>query len=451
MRDAARTLSDLFAAVVADCDPEKAFDARVAAAPGSLDVSGATIHLGDVDDVRVLALGKPSRSLVRACGRALARASVPAASLRGIAAVPEAHARAERASGRFPWMRWIGGGHPLPDSHSLDAGRRMLDACAGATERTLVLALVGGGGSAMAEWPAVPGTTAADAAAVSASLIGCDIAIGRVNALRKRLSAIKGGRLAIAARPARVVTIVVSDVEPGDLASVASGPTLEDTSRRSDAIAALDALADAGHVATVGGRPLVATDLVEPPAWTVADRDRSTVVALLDVRDALASTVRRATKAFDVVVDLGCVDGPVDEAAAAHVQALRDVTSAHRGRRCAVVSAGECTIAVRGDGRGGRNQHFVLTALIAAATAGELDDFAILGAGTDGRDGPTDAAGAIATDATIDAGRRIGLDARAARDAFDSWSFFDRVDGLIRTGPTETNVRDVRVLAGIRR
>ena len=445
-----RKARSIFDAVIADCDPEAAFERAVTAQPDEWIVGGERVDLGAASDVRILALGKPARALVRACVRSLDLAGVPIQARRGIAALPAADAQTTVAEAGL-WLDAEPAGHPAPDAGSFRAGRGFLDLCsAAATPRTLVVALVGGGGSAMAEWPVLDGATVDEFAELNRRLVRSELSIREVNAIRKRISAIKGGRLAIAARPARVQTFVVSDVECGDAASVASGPTMEDDSTLDEA---LEAIARSGlepSAASLGSRLLKSENLREVPKWSSADRERSRHVVLLDARDVSASASRHAARTVDVVRDLGVVDGPVESVARRHIDELASLTAANSGATCAVVSSGEATVRVRGSGSGGRNQHLALTALLDVRDRRiELADFAILSAGTDGVDGDSEAAGAVAIPELLDAARLRGLDATSALARFDSAGFFSSVGAQIVCGPTGTNVRDLRVFIGV--
>lgn len=445
-----RRARTIFDAVIADCDPGAAFERAITALPGEWIVNGERIDLRTASDVRVLALGKPALALVRACVRSLDLAGVPIEARRGIAALPAADVRRAVSAGGL-WLDAEPAGHPVPDAGSFRAGRRLLDLCSSAaTPRTLVVALVGGGGSAMAEWPVLEGATVDEFAELNRSLVRSDLSIREINAIRKRISAIKGGRLAIAARPSRVWTFVVSDVECGDAASVASGPTMEDDSTLDEALNAIARSGLDSPESAHGSRLLKPANLCEVPRWSSADRERSRHVVLLDAREVTASASRHAARAVDIVRDLGVVDGPVESVARRHVDELESLTVANPGATCAVVSAGEATVRVRGSGSGGRNQHLALVALLDVRDRRiELADFAILSAGTDGTDGDSNAAGAVAVPALHDAAQLRGLDAASSLARFDSASFFSALGAQIVCGPTGTNVRDLRVFLGV--
>lgn len=447
MRPLARLARAVFEAVVAECDPRAAFDRCVVAEPGAWVVDGSRVDLASVDDVRVLAIGKPALALARSCSLALDRAGVSIAARRGVAAVPKADASFS-AHSIGPWLEAIPGGHPYPDSASLRAGRRMLSLCSQpCTDRTFVVALVGGGGSSMAEWPVVADASAEEIADLNRRLVRASLSIREVNAIRKRISAIKGGRLAMAAQPARMLTLVVSDVPSGDVASVASGPTVEDDTTREEVLASLERVDFSG---SAGARLVLPGNLAEPPTWSASDRERVRSVVLLDATNTAEYAAMHVARSVDEVRNLGELDGGIEDVARAHLDALATLAASRPGAICAVVSSGEAILNVRGSGTGGRNQHLVLAALVAARDRSDgLRDFAFLGAGTDGVDGNSSAAGAIGWHGLLDEARTRGLDASEALDDFDSAGFFGPLGAQIVCGPTGTNVRDLRVFIGI--
>jgi glycerate 2-kinase len=436
-----RAAREIYAAALAACDPAAALGARVTARSGEIEVAGTVVRFAEHDDVRVLALGKAADSMLAAFSSSLDAAGVPAAARRGLAVAHE--------PGRSPvdWAVRMTGGHPVPDAQSLEAGRAALDLFAGCTTRTLAVFLLSGGGSALLEWPLDGRLGADDVAALNDALVRSDLPIRSINAVRKRLSAIKGGRLAAHAAPALQLTLVVSDVPPGDVASVASGPTVADDTTSKEVA---DAVARAGLDGRFDG-PLgeaVARAAEVPPLDADALAGvRSIVEVVLDGESPLRAAEHAARAHAALVVSLGGADGPLAAVVDEHLAALeRLVSEAPAGDVVAVVSTGEVTLEVTGDGKGGRNQHSVLHAMLRARTlcpsAGEL---VALSSGTDGRDGPTDAAGAVAGLETLARAEARGLSAHDHLARFDAWSFFEPLGALVRTGATGTNVRDVRV------
>ena len=329
--------------------------------------------------------------------------------------------------------------HPVLDEDSLRAADAVVARLQGLTEDDLVICLLSGGGSALLSRPA-PGITLAEKQSVTRQLLLSGAPIADINCVRKHLSAIKGGRLALLAAPARLVTLAISDV-PGDDASVlASGPTVPDPTTRQQAAA------------------IIARDLVDPPASVMAwlNQDVSETpkpsATVPDVRivaspdrslHAAAEAARREGYAPWILTDYA--EGAARDVAKQHGEAVRRVLEggAPVNPPCVILSGGETTVTVNGKGRGGRNAEFLL------ALAIELDgapDIWALAADTDGIDGSEDNAGAIIGPATLACADRNGVSASAHLAANDAYSFFDAVDGLVFTGPTRTNVNDLRAI-----
>jgi hydroxypyruvate reductase len=330
-------------------------------------------------------------------------------------------------------------GHPAPDEMSEVAARRILAAVRGLTPDDLVLALISGGGSALLVLPAA-GLSLGDKQTVNRALLNSGGPIGEINTVRKHLSAIKGGRLAVAARPAQVVTLAISDIPGDDPAAIASGPTLPDPSTREDA------------------REIVARyGLALPPAVTAALRNGPETPKPgeieADVRlvatpklalDAAAAAARAAGLRPLLLGDalegesreLGTVMAGIARSVALHGEPA--------ARPALLLSGGETTVTLgAGAGRGGRNTEFLLG--FALAVAGQAGVWAIAG-DSDGIDGTEDAAGALVTPDSLARGRAAGLDARACLAAHDSYGYFLALGDLVRTGPTLTNVNDIRAV-----
>jgi glycerate 2-kinase len=330
--------------------------------------------------------------------------------------------------------------HPTPDVMSEQAGRRILAAVKGLTADDLVIALMSGGGSSLMVLPAGK-MTLADKHAVNRSLLASGANIVEMNAVRKHLSDIKGGRLALAADPARVVTLAISDIPGDDPAAIASGPTVADPSTLADV------------------REIIARYQIElPPAALAvlsanAETPKSlgsqnTVHVIAAPALALAAAAEAAKSAGLTPLILGdAIEGESRELGVVMAGIARSsrVNGLPVKAPAVLLSGGETTVTIgRGPaGRGGRNTEFLLA--FAIAMAGEPDVFALAG-DSDGIDGTEDAAGAIVTPDTIARGRARHLDARQHLVAHDSYSFFEGTDDLIRTGPTGTNVNDIRAV-----
>jgi glycerate 2-kinase len=333
-------------------------------------------------------------------------------------------------------------GHPVPDQAGIEAASAALALAAGAGTDDLVLVLLSGGGSA--NWIAPAGAlTLAEKQGITRALLRSGAAIGEINAVRKHLSRIKGGRLAAVAAPARLLTLAISDVPHDDPAVIASGPTVPDPSTLAEARATV---ARHGLDLPAAAAVLLADPAMETPkpGDPVFARAEYRIVAKpADAIAAASEVVRR--EGYEPVVLGADLEGEAREVAAR--QARRAKEMAEAGRRAAILSGGELTVTIRGRGRGGPNQEF---ALALALELGGAEDIAALAADTDGTDGgggaATDPAGAILDATTLERARRAGLDARALLADNDSTRFFEAVGDLVSPGPTRTNVNDCRII-----
>ena len=347
------------------------------------------------------------------------------------------------AAGRT--FRTFVGGHPYPSEESVSAAKHVLAQARGLGSRDLFICLLSGGGSAICEAPLDPHVSLEDLRAFYEVLVTCGANIVEMNVLRKHLSLIKGGRLAEAASPARQLTLYVSDVPPGEPSTVASGPTMPDESTCEDAYRIADRLGVVPQLPPPVRKRFEQRSLVETPKPGAPAFARSQWACLLDNFDALDSLeakVRDLGWIFER--DLSVDDIPVDQAADALLDRLAALQRAHPGRTVAVTTGGELSSPVKGDGKGGRNQAFVMWA--ARKLAERRMQATVLSAGTDGIDGNSPAAGAIADEFTATRAADDGMDLADCDRRSDSYSLFKRLDDLIVTGPTGNNVRDLRML-----
>ncbi len=335
------------------------------------------------------------------------------------------------------------GEHPVPGAGSLNAGARLLELAASCNEVDLLVALVSGGGPAL---PAAfaDGISLADAQRTFELLLTSGADIHAMNAVRKHLSRLGGGQLARAAHPAEVAALVVSDVVGDDLATIASGPTAPDPATFDDAAQVLRDYGLWSDVPAAVRRHLEAGQRGEraetpKPGDPLFDTVRTTLIGTN--RHALeAARAEAGRRGYAVRIAADDVTGEAREVGTAHAEAVRAVAS---GVPTCLLWGGEPTVTVRGGGKGGRNQELALAAAIALEGAPER--CLVLSGGTDGIDGPTDAAGAWATPRTARRARRQGLDPKSCLDNNDSYAFFDALGNLLRPGPTHTNVMDLHV------
>ena len=330
----------------------------------------------------------------------------------------------------------IEAGHPLPDAAGRDAAQRVLQAVSGLTAEDLVLCLISGGGSALLVAPA-PGVTLADKQATTRALLLCGATIAEINCVRKHLSAIKGGRLALAARPARVLSLAISDVPGDDPATIASGPTVADATTYADARAVL---AKYRIIAppTVAQHLAAASDETPKPGDLRLARAGMRIIA--KPADMLAAAVRAAEQIGLRAVVLGdALQGEARELGRAHAAIAR-----RESGPVVILSGGETTVTVGADhGEGGRNGEYALA--LALALDGDPRVHAMAG-DTDGIDGTGPAAGAIVTPDTLARARTAGIDPAAAQARHDSHGLFGAIGDLVTTGPTLTNVNDFRAI-----
>jgi glycerate 2-kinase len=327
--------------------------------------------------------------------------------------------------------------HPVPDAAGEAAAWRILQKVQGLQADDRVLALVSGGGSALLAAPA-PGVTLAEKRALTSALLRCGAAIGEINCVRKHLSAIKGGRLAAAAWPAPVLTLAISDVPGDDPAVIASGPTVADPTTGAEALAILDRY---GIAIDTAWRQRLASGEMETPKPGDARLAKSEFRLIASPRQMLAAAAEEARRLGIAPVILG---DAIEGEARAVAGAMAAQALAHRGQRpCVLLSGGETTVTVRGDGRGGRNTEFLLAL---AQTLGGAPGIHALAADTDGIDGSEDNAGAFLGPDSLQRALALGLDPAALLAANDAWAFFAGLGDLLLTGPTRTNVNDFRAI-----
>jgi hydroxypyruvate reductase len=304
--------------------------------------------------------------------------------------------------------------------------------------------LLSGGGSALCEKPVDPSVTLQDMRELYRLLVTCGANIVEMNVLRKHLSAIKGGRLAEQAHPARQMTLYVSDVPPNQPSTVASGPTMPDESTVDDCYEIASRRQLVERFPESIRRMFTGRTLSETPKAGAAAFSNSSWHSLLDNQSAIDELVANARpRQWHVEVDLSVDDWPVAKAVNHLLRRLDRMRQESPGRTVLLLTGGELSSPVTGDGQGGRNQAFVLDCV--SKIAGK--NMAVLSAGTDGIDGNSPAAGAVADSSTLDRARELGLDPADFQQRSDSFHFFERLGDTLMTGPSGNNVRDIRLLA----
>jgi glycerate 2-kinase len=401
-----------------------------------------------VDPRRVVATHLPpppaGRTVVVGLGKAAAAMAQAVEScwpgeLRGAVVVPQGAALPLKR------IRVLESSHPVPDERSVAAAQALLAEVAGLCADDLVIALVSGGGSALCALP-VEGLALAEKQRITRALLARGASIHEMNTVRKQLSAIKAGRLAAAAAPARVVSLVISDIPGDDPALVASGPTLATWTTPRDALEILRRYGiEPGDVLT---RRLEegADEGVRPDDPRLARHTHRLVASAWDGLAAAAAWARGEGLACHVLGD--ALEGEARDLATAHAGIVQSIVRHGEpfAAPCLLLSGGEATVTLRGEGRGGRNTEFALALALALETAPVAARIHALSAGTDGLDGRAGAAGAWIAPDTLPRARAAALAPRDLLARNDSATLFDRVGALVHTGPTNTNVNDFRAI-----
>jgi hydroxypyruvate reductase len=332
--------------------------------------------------------------------------------------------------------------HPVPDLAGREAAERVLHMVQGLGENDLVLCLISGGGSALLALPA-PGLTLQDKQAINRALLKSGANITEMNCVRKHLSAIKGGRLAAACHPARVVTLTISDVPGDDPAVIASGPTVPDRTTFADALAILDKYAIDEPRSVLAHLRAAREETPKPGDPRLARSETHMVAAPQQSLEAAAEVARKSGVTPLILGD--SLEGEAREVALVHAGIARQVLRHGQpaAAPCVLLSGGETTVTVRGKGRGGRNVEFLLA--LAVALGGEPRVHALAG-DTDGVDGTEDNAGAIVAPDTLARAAAAGVDAKSRLADNDGYTFFSSLGDLVKTGPTLTNVNDFRAI-----
>jgi glycerate 2-kinase len=348
-------------------------------------------------------------------------------------------------------VKTIEGGHPIPDEAGQRGAGELLEIVTGLGEADLVLCLISGGGSALLPAP-VEGVGLAEKQETTKVLLESGATIHEINAIRKHLSRVKGGWLAKAAAPATMITLVLSDVIGDDLDVIASGPTVGDRSTFADCLRVIEKYSLTSQIppsvlnhlrAGKGGR----AEETPKPDDPVFHQGLNLIVGS-NMQCLEAAALKAQAMGYQTLILSSLVEGETREVAKVHGAILKEILRSGRplAPPACIISGGETTVTIHGEGKGGRNQEFVLACGMEIAGWGGA---AVFSAGTDGTDGPTDAAGAFADWQMVERAQEMGLDPNAFLQENDAYPFFERLGDLIITGPTNTNVMDVRILIAI--
>jgi hydroxypyruvate reductase len=426
MRDAARSI---FSDALADASIAKGFDRHVQYERGILRICEDLYDLNSYSRVLAISLGKAAHTMVEAL------TSQVGSTVEGIVAssvMPQSQVRG---------YRYFCGGHPTPNAESVAAANAMLRAAEAQPASALVMFLISGGGSSIVEKPADDETSLDDLIRTYRALVHSGAPIAEINTIRKHVSAVKGGRLAQAAFPAQQVSILVSDVPDATPDALASGPSMPDSSSVEDCYRIAEKYELLNQFPTSTRELFERRALEETPKSDDPVFHRSRWWTILSNQSAIKAASTVAERAgFIVHIDNTCDDWDYAKAADYLLATLRELR-----KECSpvcLISGGEVTVKVTNGGTGGRNQQFALAC--AEKIAGE--HITILSAGTDGVDGNSPAAGAVADGSTAERARKAGLDIRTALTRFDAYPVFQALEDVIETGPTGNNLRDLRIL-----
>lgn len=421
MTDPKSFLTSIFNAAVAAADPEKTIRNHLPAKP-----KGRTIVVG---------AGKGSAQMAAAFEK------VWDGPIDGLVVTRYGYgAKCER-------IEIIEAAHPVPDAAGLEASRRLLEKVRGLTADDLVVALISGGGSALLPSPA-PGLTLVDEIAVNEALLASGAPIAAMNTIRKHVSTIKGGRLAAAAHPARVVSLVVSDIPGDNPALVASGPTVPDVGSREDAMASIAAYNMKLPASVMAHIQSPAADAPRPDDPRFAGNEVYLTASAGVSLEAAAAEAKR--QGIEAVILSDAIEGEAREVGGVHAAIAREVATRNRpfAKPVLILSGGETTVTLRAPvngirGKGGRNSEFLLAFAIGIDGVNGIH---ALAADTDGIDGSENNAGAFADGSTVARMRAAGVDAKAMLAGNNAWTAFNAVGDLFVPGPTGTNVNDLRAI-----
>jgi hydroxypyruvate reductase len=415
-----------------------------AAVSNACQIKGDQLHIQDTPfdlsaytNIYVIGAGKAS------AGMAVALESLLGNRITGGAiAVKYAHTRP------LKHIDLIEAGHPIPDDNGLKGAQRILELADQANEADLVICLLSGGGSALLPQPAAS-LAFSDKQAVIQALLDCGATINEINALRKHISAIKGGRLAGKVWPATLITLILSDVVGDKLDVIASGPTVPDSSTFADCLRIIESYHLKNRIpeSVLKHLELGASGGIEETPKADAEVFRQTYNYIVGSNINALEAARKTAESlgYKTLILSSMIQGETREAARIHAAIAREIrqTGNPLAPPACLLSGGETTVTIKGDGLGGRNQEFALAAAIDIRDEAMM---AILSGGTDGTDGPTDAAGAIVDGTSFQKAEKRGLSPDTYLNNNDSYHFFSQTGELLMTGPTGTNVMDLRIV-----
>ncbi len=438
--DKTASIERILQAALQAVDPETAVRVALALDGEVLTVSGKVYPLAQFRRIRLAGIGKAAQAMARGALSVLDNRISD-----GLLVTKHA----EAANGGLPErIEVVLGSHPVPTESSVEGGRRMEAFLRSSSNRDLVICLISGGGSALATLPQ-PGVSLGDIQALTRLLLSSGATISEINTLRKHLDRVKGGGLARLANGAQMIALVLSDVVGNPLDVIASGPTVADTSTYPQA---LDVLAQYGleHNAPPDILKVLKRGADGDLPETIKSGDPGlarvqNVIVAGNLQAAAAGLNQAKREGFNTLLLTTYLQGEASQAGGMLASILKQINATGQPllRPACVVVGGETTVTLRGQGKGGRNQELALGAALALEG---VHNVALISLGTDGEDGPTDAAGAVCTGDTLRLAKNESIDASHFLLENDSYTFFDRLGCLVRTGPTGTNVNDLTFL-----
>lgn len=435
MADLKETAKRVFLGALTAIEPDSVIKQSVRVVGETLTVGAEQIALDTYDEVVLIGMGKASLKMGAAAENLFGERIK-----RGILVT-------DRRSHIRVRSEVVVAGHPLPDVNSLIAGEKILNVVRSCGAGSLIVFLISGGGSSLVESPLSPLISLGDLRVTTQVLIRCGATIHEINVFRKSLSNIKGGRLGRLAKNSKCVGLYMSDVNAGDLRSIASNPLLPERVETEDFFDVVNKFNLMDELPRSVASVIRHRDLVSLADDGSRAGAQPVTLLLLDNSSAVQAAVTLAKQSgFRVEVDADLIEGEYRAVADQSIDHLLKLSSSFPNERVCVISGGEVSCSVRGDGIGGRNQEFVLYSAARLAGAGILKPAAVLSCGTDGIDGNSKAAGAVADAELVIRAAQRGADASIFISSNDSHSFFKKAGGLVVTGPTGNNVRDLRIL-----
>ena len=427
---------EIFQAGLKAVDPIEAINRHVRLIDDVLQIDDRRFNLKNIERVLIVGAGKAVAPMAKALEDLLEERIA-----KGVLVVKEGHGLPLKK------VKICEGGHPVPDEGGIRGTEEILSLAKEAGANDLVICLISGGGSALLIAPP-EGVSLKDKQEATKLLLACGANIHELNTVRKHLSRSKGGRLAGASHPAAVISLILSDVVGDDLDVIGSGPTVPDSSTFHDTQQILKgygiwddlAISIRNHIERGVSGEIDDT----PKSDDTAFQRCSTVLVGTNLQAMLAASKKAASLGYQPVILSTKLEGEAREVAKVQTAIAKEVASSGNpiAPPACLLFGGETTVTLQGDGKGGRNQEYALAAAMALETQTH-DRIVVLSGGTDGTDGPTDAAGAIADGATVSRARQKGLDPKEFLRRNDSYNFFRQLDDLIITGPTRTNVMDI--------